>query len=760
MTNLDVSLRLKLINQLKGPSSDAVKDIDRIKKSIAGVGNAKGGDQLAKDFKAATVAAQNSGRAVDYLKAKVSELGRSSSGAAKLKSDLAGVSAEADRAARSLQKTKAAARSLNAASGSGQNRDANSSLKEKARNKRASRDDDEKGLKEKVEEAAVHKASHVLKTAAGAYTVEKVLEKTVGKAVEIEAALTQAKISMKGEVTPQRVDNLLNLAKSEAGRYGLPLEEVVKSLGKILADGVPEEQLGAFSNLAAKGATALNVPIDDMAHQLAILRNQTQANVADLEQYVNRVSVLKHSSPVSASEIMEMTGRARQPAEGANIDEKATMAIVTARRAGGTDPETSATFLRNFAISVVQAASGEGRGAEKKETGFEDLGMSAEQFMKDLKENSTAALDAFLEKLSASDNKTGIATKIAGNYGVTPLLSLAKERATFNKFAQEYEEAPHKTSQLDQALKIQQDTTKNRAQRASSRSEGLFESIGRNGLPILNRILDDMAFLSEKRPSLGPDYAKAENTAALKYLFRGYGDSSKEPASEHEIRIAAQADMKDAQDKMIARADQLADVLDRLKERMLLPGEDGRARAKNVSQLTDEVSYAQEDARRVRQGRNEASRNAELSKSSAAGVSLSNLADIPKAAADAASAAAKIFAPLSADQTSSAENAMAGYVAALQLETQKAIAIVTAAVAKMKSELSFTASPTIAPTISPALPAPPAKGEKHSSRSTSLSIQTAHFHGVQNVRSLHASLSREADRAARGKVNDALHDVG
>ena len=123
----------------------------------------------------------------------------------------------------------------------------------------------------------------------------------------------------------------------------------------------------------------------------------------------------------------------------------------------------------------------------------------------------------------------------------------------------------------------------------------------------------------------------------------------------------------------------------------------------------------------------------------------------------------KLKEALGGDLSHSASKAMDGYNAALQIETSKALAIAIAGANQMKAALSFTARPTIVPTITPNMTpslAPTSAPQKHSSNSRSISIQQAHFHGVQNTKSMHAALTRETDRAARNQVNGALHDVG
>jgi TP901 family phage tail tape measure protein len=514
MSNLDVSLRLKLINMIKGPALAAGKDLEQLKKTLKSMNGTGGGaDKLGKDMKQAAIEAKNSSRAFDFMNTKVGDLGKNK-GVAKLKADLSLVSGEAERASKAMARMQIAAQKLNKPVGGGLGGGlallgggGKARLNKKAyKVQKKHQDQEQKTISEHMQEGGKNFIGHASKAFVGAYLSKKAIEKTVGQAIEYQADGTQMEISMKNS-TPEKIAYFKRQAQIEAMRYGFTQGEALKGYGEALADGVPEKELVQFSNLAAKAAISFSQPVHEMSHMIATLRNQKQTNLPDTEKYLNRVAVLSHNSPVKGAEILDMMNRSQQAAHNAGFDEKTTMSIVTALKAGGTDVETAGTFMRNFSISVAQAASDNKKGKGKKK-GFAELGIDPAEFMKELKVDSGKAFNKFLIALGKSNNPTSIADSIAGAYGVTPLLSLVKEFATLNKYMQAHSDADTHPSMLNKGLEIKQAMVQNQMQRFSAALNANLISLGDKVLPSISTALEIM-----NRQNLRA--ANAENLAII-----------------------------------------------------------------------------------------------------------------------------------------------------------------------------------------------------------------------------------------------------
>ena len=134
--------------------------------------------------------------------------------------------------------------------------------------------------------------------------------------------------------------------------------------------------------------------------------------------------------------------------------------------------------------------------------------------------------------------------------------------------------------------------------------------------------------------------------------------------------------------------------------------------------------------------------------------------EIGKAIADAAQKGAS-----NVDMSPAAQATMAKYAGAIQGAEGPAIAAVQAFVAKLKSILNFTATPTIQPRLvtpsgaTPAGPQAPATPGKQSRAGGNVHIQTAHFHGVHDPKKLHEQVMARANRRAASANYASLHDI-
>lgn len=132
-------------------------------------------------------------------------------------------------------------------------------------------------------------------------------------------------------------------------------------------------------------------------------------------------------------------------------------------------------------------------------------------------------------------------------------------------------------------------------------------------------------------------------------------------------------------------------------------------------------------------------------------------AAIGKAIGDAAKQGAS-----QADMGPAGQRTMEKYAAGLAAAEGKAVAAVEQIVARLKAMLEFTATPTIQPRLAPASPAPSSSAapEKHSRViDNRVQIGQAHFHGVKDVASLHRQVTARLDRSVAGDRAAALHDM-
>ncbi len=105
--------------------------------------------------------------------------------------------------------------------------------------------------------------------------------------------------------------------------------------------------------------------------------------------------------------------------------------------------------------------------------------------------------------------------------------------------------------------------------------------------------------------------------------------------------------------------------------------------------------------------------------------------------------------------------AMQSYAKGLESQGGQAVAKASTIVEQLKAMFNTTFTPTIAPRVTAPSAAPaasPAPGKQSRLRGSAVNIQHAHFHGVHDAGAMHRELAG-LSRAARGRRDDALHDV-
>lgn len=137
----------------------------------------------------------------------------------------------------------------------------------------------------------------------------------------------------------------------------------------------------------------------------------------------------------------------------------------------------------------------------------------------------------------------------------------------------------------------------------------------------------------------------------------------------------------------------------------------------------------------------------------------------------------QVESELSTDMSEAARQSMDGYNQELAAQTDRAVVVVQSAVQELKAMLSFTASPVISPVVNrpavsggsatPAVPATPAAptGEQHSSVQPAGYTSTSQVQLTQNITSTNPrtaarTAQREQNRAVRLAQSNALHDLG
>lgn len=278
------------------------------------------------------------------------------------------------------------------------------------------------------------------------------------------------------------VEEIINKASRSMGMARTEAADMAATAG---AAGVGFKDLSSFIDLTAKSATAFDMPAKEAAQAIAEVRAQTGWTNEQLKTFADKVNYLGDSSAAAEKDVLGMFQRSAAAAKASGVDFDTSLAAMTALRSGGMDESVSARFFANFAQRLRVA----GQLGKKSAAGFKELGLSVEEVRKGMQTDAQGTMLKFLERLDKSPDKIGVGLKIFGQ-------EWSDEAARFTQVIPEMRRlmeglrAGTFQGSLDQALKIDLDTTEKKFERLKAAASELADTLARPMLPGLNSALD------------------------------------------------------------------------------------------------------------------------------------------------------------------------------------------------------------------------------------------------------------------------------
>lgn len=507
MSNLDVALRLRLINGLSGPAKVAAKDIQALAGSSGALSRARGGEQLAKDIDRAGMASRKVRRDVLDLGREAAGLkgggeltrglSRAGSAARAAKRDLVDLGREAagltggERLARDLNQATAAAKRLRRELGA-QRRQA-----ERA-DSGVARPEHHGPTSAKADESAVLALGRrAVATAGGYYAVRGLVRKTIGEAITFEQSMAELRKKV-NDAPAGGLAQLEKAIKQIALDLGMSQEKVAQLAAGAAAGGIAFADLERFTRNAAKAANSFDMTPEEASGKLAGIKAGTGMTIAQMEVLLDKFNGLGDNSNALEREIVEMFGRAGAAAKAAGIDFDTSLAFLTALRSAGMQEDVAARFFTALTGRLATGGAG-GRGAKDLGEGLKMLGLSLETVSAGLKSNPAGTLLDLLDRLNKAPDPAKAGQKIAGGEWWDELARLAQARAEVEKQLTFLSEPKNYQGSLQRNLDIKLQTTASHLERLKVLSAEVGDSFGRWALPPINNAIEQWITAAEER---------------------------------------------------------------------------------------------------------------------------------------------------------------------------------------------------------------------------------------------------------------------
>ncbi|MFG1317991.1 phage tail tape measure protein [Xanthobacter autotrophicus] len=459
MSNLDVSLRLRLINMLRGPAQQAKGDLKGVEVAAKKLNGTGGGDKLARDLNKVSSAAQKANSDVSRLARTSRALGAGGVAGAATGGGGSGLGAlAAGRAARVAATTTEVGSALG------------------------------------MSGAALGVTAAGGAAAGGAIAVGLALKSSVQEAIKFENAMAEVQkaVDMSPEAFAALEREILKISRVTP----LAKEEIAQLVAQAGFAGRPTEDLVRFGTFAAKAAVAFGMTAEDAGDSLAKMGNVFGLTQDGIERLGDTINTLGDNTASKEREIVEFLKRVGAQAKTFGLAEREAAAFGATMLSLGTSPEVAATGF-NALITKLQTASKQGKSFQG---GLKALGLTSKQVGEMVKKGPADAIIGVLERVQKlpADKRVGALVDLFGNEYADDAARLAGAIDQIVKNLRMVRDEAKNSGSVERAFKIFDDLTDSKLKKLGHQFEVLGARIGKALTPTIGAAADALAGLLEK----------------------------------------------------------------------------------------------------------------------------------------------------------------------------------------------------------------------------------------------------------------------
>lgn len=468
MTNFDVSIRAKFVNQV-GPGAKATKrDILDLKSAADKLGGASAG-RLGQDLVKTGAGAKAAKRDILELKAATDKLGTST-----------GIQRFQEGMAKGLRDAR---ETLKIREQMARQAEQRRRQEEKARRREAVADGG--GVSSAAAFGAGALARRMLAPLGAAYGAKKALDASV----DFEAAM--AEVRKKVDVnSPTDLQELEGRIRRMALALGIARTEMAGLTAEAGASGIALVDIDRFMTLTGKAAIGWDMAPREASQSLAEIKTGLRMTIPDLEILADKINALGDNSAAKERDIVEMFQRSGAAAKAAGVDVDTTLAFLTGTKAMGIQAEIGARWWGVFSSRLASGFKGKQASSALKALGLDEKTLGA-----GMKSRPFETLMDFMERLEKHRDKVKIAKNLFGDEWFDETLRVLQGLDEIRKQRDLLRDPSKWRGSLEKGLDIQLGTTKNHFERLKVLASEVGDRLSRWALPPIN---DGIEWLIEK----------------------------------------------------------------------------------------------------------------------------------------------------------------------------------------------------------------------------------------------------------------------
>lgn len=507
MSNLDVSLRLRLINMLRGPAQQAKGDLKGVEVAAKKLNGTGGGDKLARDLNKVSSAAQKANSDVSRLARTSRALGAGGvAGAATGGGGSALGALAAGRAARVAATTTEVGSALG------------------------------------MSGAALGVTAAGGAAAGGAIAVGLALKSSVQEAIKFENAMAEVQkaVDMSPEAFAALEREILKISRETP----LAKEEIAKLTAQAGFAGRPVEDLTRFATFAAKAAVAFGLGAEEAGDRLAKMGNVFKLTQQGIEDLADAINTLADNSASKEADILEFLARVGTNAKSFGLADRETAAFGSSILAMGTSAEVASTGFQAMLTNLATAS----KGGKAFQAGLKAIGLTSKQLQKNINKDAAGGIVDVLKRIDQlpAEKKIGVLVDLFGKEYQDDAARMAGSLQEIVKALEMVRDRAKSAGSVNRSFKIFDDLTSSKLTKLGNQFEVLGVRIGKALTPGIGAAADALAGFLEK---INTTLDRIAETKAMADKLTGGGNLSpdekdrlkKDPALNQQFQGAVAA---------------------------------------------------------------------------------------------------------------------------------------------------------------------------------------------------------------------------
>jgi TP901 family phage tail tape measure protein len=301
------------------------------------------------------------------------------------------------------------------------------------------------------------------------------------QAIAFETAMADVSKTVDG--TKEQIGQLGSELRDMSFRVPLPVEELAAIAAAGGQLGVAAQEIGAFTDVTAKMATAFNMTAEAAGQAIGTMSNVWQLPVDDIELFGDAINHLGNSTAATEPKIVDVLLRIGGTARQFGLAKEQAAALAATMLSLGQSPEVASTSINALLVRMQTATK---QSATFKEA-LNQIGMSAEGMADMVAASPQKAIDTLLATLSKLQGRerAEVLTGLFGTEYQDNISVLVGSLDTYQKALGLVSDQTQYAGAMNKEFETRVATTKSQLQLLWNVVTDIFKSIGSGFLPAI-----------------------------------------------------------------------------------------------------------------------------------------------------------------------------------------------------------------------------------------------------------------------------------